>query len=321
MFKQNLSVVALLSGSALLTTAFALGYVGLPSAKVINDADRFQPPRIGAYATKLAQQPDMEGLWTAMRPENSGEAPVFDPIHTFYPPQLVAGEATFGPIPGTYIRDIPYNAEYRKKYRSLVKETTEGKSRDTFAACIPYGVPRMIGDSADGFDIIQAPEVMIWYDGYGRTERWIFLDGRKHPGPQDPYGAGEPSDSGHSVGRWEGNILVVDTVNMIGGYFDETPAPYSGKLHMVEHIRLIDTNILQDQMTFTDPVTMAKPWVVTRYFHRGGVPGSHQTGGRHQNRNDQPCVPNVKIDKDGFQEAILPQELDAGGKGLADRSP
>jgi hypothetical protein len=75
---------------------------------------------------------------------------------------------------------------------------------------------------------------------------------------------------------------------MVPAYFDETPAPYSDQLHMVERVRLIAPNILQDQATFTDPVTMTKPWIVTRYFRRN-------VGKReYLELNDRLCVPNVR---------------------------
>lgn len=305
--KHILSVVALLAGAASLVPFARADSMarGLPSAKTIAGADKFDPPRLVQYAARLARQPDMTGTWTAMVPKGAGNGPTFDPAHTVYPPALPRGESSFGPLPGTYIKGIPYNAEYRRKYRELVKETTEGKSRDTFPACVPYGIPRMIGDSPTPFDIVQTPDLMIWYDNYGRTERRIFLNERTHRVEADPETGGSgPSLSGNSIGHWEGNTLAIDTINMRAGYFDETPAPYSDKLHMVERVRLIDSDILEDRMTFSDPVTMTRPWVVTRYFRRH--PGKRE----YLELNDRPCVPNVRIDKNGFQVAILPSELD-----------
>src|SRR5215510_245705 len=117
------------------------------------------------------------------------------------------------------------------------------------------------------------------------------------------YSAG-PSYSGHSVGHWEGTTLVVDTVDMIVASFDETSAPYSSKLHMVERLRLIDTNVMENQMTFTDPEAFEKPWVVTRYYGR-------DKGASYLNLNDRPCIPNVRIDENGFQVLLLPQEIEA----------
>jgi|HubBroStandDraft_1064217.scaffolds.fasta_scaffold29831_2 hypothetical protein len=237
--------------------------MGLPSPQAIANADKFNPPRLAQYAARLAHLPDMTGTWTAMLPKGASNGPTFE--------------------------GIPYNAEYQKKYRQLIKETTGGKSRDTIPTCVPYGVPRMIGDSPSPFDIIQTPDVMIWYDNYSRTERRIFLDGRTHPLQDGPRTGGNgPRYSGFSVGHREGNTLVIDTTNMVPAYFDETPAPYSDQLHMVERVRLIAPNILQDQATFTDPVTMTKPWIVTRYFRRN-------VGKReYLELNDRLCVPNVR---------------------------
>lgn len=310
--KHILWPIALLAGSASLASPARADSAsrGLPDAKTIAGADTFDPPRLVQYAARIAHQPDMTGTWTALVPKDAGNGPTFDPAHTFYPPALPRGEASFGPLPGTYIKGIPYNAKYQKKYRELIKETTEGKSRDTFPACVPYGIPRMIGDSPTPFDIVQTPDVMIWYDNYGRTERRIFLDRPRHRIEADPETGGTgPSLSGDSIGHWEGNNLVIDTVNMRAGYFDETPAPYSDRLHMVERVRLIAVDILEDRMTFADPVTMTKPWIVTRYFRRR--PGKRE----YLELNDRPCVPNVRIDKNGFQVVILPSELEGATEG------
>jgi hypothetical protein len=315
MLNRALLPSLLLGFAPVISPAFAQGSGrGLPNPDQIANADNYQPPKLSELAAKLAQQPDMTGLWNAMQPVEAGVGPVFDPVHAFWPPQPVPGEARFGPVPGTYIKDIPYTAEYQKKYLGLIQETREGKSRDTFAACEPYGVPRMIGDSPVAFDIIQAPEVMFWYNDYGRTERRIFLDGRPHPSGPTPTGESGRTYSGHSVGHWEANTLVVETVGMFGGYFDETPAPFSDQIRMLERMRLIDTNILEIQMTFTDPVALEKPWVVTRYFRRGNsgpAAVSQPIRRAYLDLNDRPCVPNVQMDENGFQVAILPQELES----------
>jgi hypothetical protein len=292
-----------------------------PSAQAIAGADHYKPPRLKDLAARLARQPDMTGLWTELSPKTAGAGPTFDPEHSYYPPnQPAKGEQRFGPIPGTYIKDIPYTPEYRRRYEQYVADAKQGKARDTFAACVPYGVPRMLGDSPVPFDIIQAPDVMIWYDDYGRTERRIFLDGRKHPaGPEaeTAYAAG-PSYSGHSIGAWEGDVLVIDTVDMIQANFDETSAPHSSKLHMVERLRLIDANYLQNRITFTDPEALERPWTVTRYYRRISSEEASDSGGggktivhAYLDLNDRPCVPNVRIDENGFQVIMLPQEIEA----------
>ena len=330
--KQRTMAVLAAVATALAGAAAAQpgGPSGLPSPDVIARANSFKAPHLTDYAQKLASQPDMTGAWRPMDPSSAGPGPLFDPVNGYFPSRLAPGEATFGPLPGTYIKGIPYNAEWQKKYEALIHETTEGKSRDTFAACFPFGTPRMQGATPVSFDIVQAPEIMDWNNNYGRSQRRIFLDGRPHPAP----GTMDPTYSGHSIGHWEGDTLVVDTVNLIGGYFDETPAPYSDKLHMVERIRLIDTNILEDQMTFTDPVMLERPWVVTRYYRRwvgqgpgsgvprdqappppasvnGSAPGGTKVIRDFFELNDRPCIPNVRMDENGFQVMMLPAEIEA----------
>ncbi len=323
MLKPVVSVLGLVAGTALLSNPATaqFGFGDLPDPALIANADKYDAPTLAEYAGKLATQPDMTGLWKRTEPKDAGVGPTFDPVNTFYPPRPAAGEALFGPIPGTQIRGIPYNPEWQARYELYIKEAKVGKARDQFAACRPYGVPRMIGDSPVPFDIIQSPEVMFWYNDYGMSERRIFMDGRGHPTMPTVTGGFGPSHSGHSIGHWEGKTLVVDTVGMIAGNFDETSAPYSDQLHMVERMRLIDTNILEIQMTFTDPVAFERPWMVTRYFERttafGESPASvsiapdgKQIPRAFINLNDRTCVPNIGIDEEGYQFVILPQEVE-----------
>ncbi len=310
--------LALVLGSGPLTTAFAQrGGGAMPSPDVIARADTFEPPLLGDLGAKLAQQPDMTGTWQQVQPANAGQGPAFDPEHTIYPPQPLPGEATFGPIPGTYMPDIPYTPEYKKRYEANVNDAKRGKDRDTFAACVPYGVPRMLGSSPVAFDIVQAPEVMFWYNPYVLTQRKIHLDGRAHPPLREggATGGGGRSYSGHSVGHWEGKTLVVDTVDMIPNSFDETGSPHSDKLHLVERLRLIDNDVLENRMTFTDPEAFTGPWKVTRYYRRQSPAGTAPAPGvihhAYIDLNDRPCVPNIRFDEEGYQIVLLPQEVEA----------
>jgi hypothetical protein len=321
-----LGLAASVCFAACAPAAFAQGQgARTPTPEELERSKTFVAPKVGDYAAKLASQPDLMGSWTYTAPPNAaGGATVFDPANAVGAFRFVQGEQGFGPPPGTYIKNIPFKPEWQKKYETLVKETTEGKSRDDFPACVPYIGPRVIGGAAGPMDIIQSPEVIIWHNTYSRDVRRIFLDGRPHPSPDGPDGTDGRTLTGHSVGRWEGDTLVVDTVNMLEGYYDETPVPFSNQLHMVERIRLIDNNTFEDQMTLTDPVEFERPWVVTRYFRRvdgpagpGAPPGAAGPLGPNAkivhsflNLNDRPCVPNVVM-VDGFQHMLLPQEIEA----------
>jgi hypothetical protein len=84
--------------------------------------------------------------------------------------------------------------------------------------------------------------------------------------PQKAIDDVEPGFYGHSVGHWEGDTLVVDTV----GIKEEVRyqnAPHSKQLRIKERIRLVAPNILWNEITMEDPVTLEKPWTV-RYAYR-----------------------------------------------------
>jgi hypothetical protein len=320
-FRQGLCVMG-----CVLATALAHGQSStrpeenIPSPEMLARAATWTPPKLDVLAARLAAQPDMTGVWAFIQPKGACGGPLFDPVHSVCPPKLPDGAAGFGPLPGTKVTSIPYKPEWQKIYDQHVEEAIQGFSRDTFAACVPYGVPRVVGESPSTFDIIQAPEIMLWYADYSRTERRIFLDGRPHLKSENPRFDG-PSYSGHSIGHWEGNTLVVHTVNMIPSFFDETGSPHSDQLEMTERLRLVDKDILENEMTLTDPVAFTRPWVVKRYYRRQTAGTAAQPARRYLDYNDRPCIPNVKIDENGFQVQMLPQEIEAEQAKQGGRPP
>jgi hypothetical protein len=119
--------------------------------------------------------------------------------------------------------------------------------------CLPGGMPGMMHPPAElSLQILETPEqVTVLFEFYG-TFRIIRLNERHQPDP-------DPTYFGDSVGHWEGNTLVVDTI----GLTDKTMAfgaPHSDNLHLVERIRRTGANMLEDRMTIDDPKTFTKPW-------------------------------------------------------------
>jgi hypothetical protein len=106
-------------------------------------------------------------------------------------------------------------------------------------------------------------EVRITWNWLNATRR-IYTDGRPHPKGDDLL----PSFMGHSIGHWEGDTLVVDTIGMMAGIYDQSEAPHSDKVHLTERIRMIDASTLEDQMTIEDPVAVTRPWHVVRHYDR-----------------------------------------------------
>ena len=113
--------------------------------------------------------------------------------------------------------------------------------------------------------------------------RRIYLDGRKMPADFDP------SYNGYSTGRWEGDTLVVETVNLRGETeLDRYGSPHSDQLRIVERIRLVEPNILEDVLTMTDTVAFTKPWTQTRRYRRTDE-GKRRAAREHVRRRAQAC--------------------------------
>ena len=123
---------------------------------------------------------------------------------------------------------------------------------DPHIRCLPSGLPV---DGASEFiaKFVQTPKLVILLSEGTPGFRQVFLDGRAHPDRPNP------SWMGHSIGHWDGDTLVVDTV----GFNDRGlvgPYPRTEKLHMVERYRRSDYGHLQVRVTFEDPGVFTAPW-------------------------------------------------------------
>jgi len=140
--------------------------------------------------------------------------------------------------------------------QAIFKKRVETYGNDDPAvSCLPEG-PRSSLAGLDPLRIVQAPNlVTILYET--GTFRQIYTDGRQLP--NDPT----PTWMGYSVGRWEGDTLVVDTA----GYNDKTwldflGHPHSEALRVTERFRRTDFGHMQLDMTFDDPKAYTKPWTI-----------------------------------------------------------
>ena len=127
---------------------------------------------------------------------------------------------------------------------------------DPEANCLPTGVPRI---APYPWRIVQTPtHIFFLFEGNIHSYRQIFMDGRPHPPDLDP------TWYGHSIGRWDGKTLVVDTVGFNDKFwFDFKGHPHTEKLHVVERYALKGANALVDQITIDDPGAYAKPFTLT----------------------------------------------------------
>jgi hypothetical protein len=119
--------------------------------------------------------------------------------------------------------------------------------------CVPLGVPQSFVTPYP-FQIVQTPKVIVMIFEYPNTFRFIPLDGRPHTPDPDPTWMGE------SVGHWDGETLVVDTI----GFNDKTEVSgfmHTEALHVVERFRRVD-NGLQYDVTVEDPNVWTTSWVM-----------------------------------------------------------
>ena len=175
--------------------------------------------------------------------------PAGPPVATFFE----AGANIEGGLPYT-----PWAAELRKERLAL-------QARDNpDAMCMPMGFLQF-HQQPQPREIIHLPDrVMIVYEAnYGL--RTIWTDGR----PLPPHGEPQPWWYGYSVGRWEGDTLVVETNNLRGaedgphdGWLDVNGSPYSREARFIERFRRPMFGQLQVDMTVEDPKSYTKPWTV-----------------------------------------------------------
>jgi hypothetical protein len=137
-------------------------------------------------------------------------------------------------------------------------------SKDPWKMCQPVGQFRMM--AVDGVKIELAPAgsmiVVLFEDLSHGMMRTIYMK-RGHPQKLEPTWLGD------SVGRWEGNVLIVDTVGFNGEtWLNGRGARHSEALHLVERIRPVLGRYLEYKMTAEDPKALAKPYTYTRYFQK-----------------------------------------------------
>lgn len=211
-------------------------------------------------STSLAQRPsaplpDWSGIWQMIGPT------IFDAA-SVEPKNGRAGD------PG--VREHPpYNAEWEAIYLKNIEQVKKGLFPDPVSTCgTPHGFPRIM-NVPDVYEIAVTPQ-QVWIlaeNGPGILR--IYTDGRQHPKGDDLWA----TYTGDSVGHWEGDTLVFDTIATKGWsekdvIVDRTGLVLSDQLHAVTRMRKIDDNTLEAQMTIDDAKALTKPWVVTKRYRK-----------------------------------------------------
>ena len=136
---------------------------------------------------------------------------------------------------------------------------------EPYVACLPMGVPR-INPYGSKFVQPASPRADIYIlheNGDSGTHRQIFMDGRKHPDDRDLF----HTWFGHSIGRWEGDTLVIDTVGYNDKFWiDGTGTPHTEQMHTIERYTRPNYGSLMLDFTLDDPGAFTRPIQYTFEF-------------------------------------------------------
>ncbi len=224
-------------------------------------------PNLSGPAPRAANgKPDLSGVWQVepttadelkrLFGDLSGENVLGD-SSTAFSKYLINILADFKPT------DMPLRPEFASIVRQRAKEVYP------LTRCLPVGVPA--DDVLPGpFKVIQTPGLILIRNEYENTLRQIYLDGRKPPADPDPLWLG------YSVGKWEGNTLVVDTVGLNDkSWLDASGSPHSEALHVVERFHRRDFGHMDVEVTIDDPKMYTKPFSIQ--FTEDLIPDSDVT--------------------------------------------
>ena len=194
--------------------------------------------------------PDLSGVWRRTRrpPDNKRKYTLYE----------IALTLTNEEPPMT-----PWGLEKFKAARPNVgpHAVTLVQTNDPVAQCFPPGVPKIYLVRGAPLEILQAPGRVMMFFEYDHFVREIFTDGRQHTADLNPTWMGE------SIGKWERDTLVVDTIGFNEKtWLDYAGHPHSDQLHLVERIQRTSHDTLVNDITIEDPKAYTKPWTSHMVF-------------------------------------------------------
>ena len=189
---------------------------------------------------KLASLPDWSGVWT---------------------PNISDQEARIKSEP------LPWNPAAAAQIQALEAAEKAGKPKGLFINCLPEGQPTWMLITHNAMEFLFTPgRVTILGEMDGNRLRRIYTDGRAHPADPDP------TFHGHSIGHWEADTLVVDTVAILPEAYlavsEAVGLPNNGDLHVLERIHLVAPDILRDDLEIIAPHLLKAPWKTQRLYFR-----------------------------------------------------
>ena len=203
-----------------------------------------KPAGAAAHAPAAGTMPDFSGVWRRSRsaPDKARKYTIYElafaisndvpPMTPWATEKFNANKPNLGP------RAVPL-----------------GQSNDPIIQCFPPGVPRVYLIRGEPIEFAQIPGRVVMLYEYDHFVRNVYTDGRSHPA--DPI----PSWMGDSIGKWDGDTLVVDSVGFNDKtWLDNDGHPHSEDLHVVERIRRVSHDRMTIDITLNDPKAYTKPW-------------------------------------------------------------
>ena len=216
-------------------------------------------PDLSAKAPRASNgKPDLSGVWqTELTPAGDNERIFGSVVKDF----AVPGDdpSTFSKYFHNILADFsPQDAPIRPEAAELARKNEARRGPDNPSTrCLPQGLPRADILSYAPFKIIQTPGIIAVLYEVDNTHRQIYTDGRKLP--VDP----QPSWLGYSVGKWEGDTLVVDSAGFNDrSWLDSMGHPHSEDLKIQERFHRRDFGHMDLSVTIDDPTAYTRPFTV-----------------------------------------------------------
>ena len=210
-------------------------WLNYPTPGVPRTAD--DKPNLSAPTPRTADgKPDLSGVWCS--PECGDDRTPREFLHI-----------------GWSLKD---GLPYQPGMADLAKaRTAPPKTNEPLTRCLPIGIAERYTHRSEFWKMVQTPGLLLILNEYNKTYRQIFTDGR--PLPTDP----QPTWDGYSIGKWDGDTLVVETTGFRDGiWLDASGDPLTDAAKVTERFRRVNYGHLEIEFTVDDPKAYTKPWTV-----------------------------------------------------------
>lgn len=217
-----------------------------PEAAATVDADIAR----AAAENRIVGKPNFSGVYFPFTPEGAARRPL--------------SNGTQGRLPHQPKLTPDYIAQWEIVGASRISGSYQ---YDNSANCLPPGMPEMMA-MPYGMEIMQNEAKITFLSEHLDALRRVYLDGRE----ASQSVLDDPTYAGYSTGRWEGDTLVVDTIAISTKSYIDDDSPHSDRMTVHERIRFIEPDIIEDQITVSDPLALEEPWQITHTYRKAAYP-------------------------------------------------